>query len=64
MPPLAYPAPHQQDAHSHHGRSPRGHGAVHEDDVVLADLLGQAQVVELGREGGWLVTCQWCMAVC
>lgn len=47
----AAPRPHQQHTHGHHGRGSGGHGAVHEDDVVLADLLGQAQVVELRREG-------------
>lgn len=40
--------PYQQHPHCHHGCSPRGDRAVHQDDVVFADVLGQPQVVELG----------------
>lgn len=43
---------HQQHAHSHHGRSARGHGAVHQDHVVVTNVLGQPQVVELGAATG------------
>lgn len=51
QPPAAAGSTHQEHAHSHHGRGARGHGAVHEDHVVVADVLGQPQVVELGEAG-------------
>lgn len=37
----------QQDADGHHGGGARGHGAVHEDHVVFADVFGETQVVQL-----------------
>lgn len=40
--------PYQQHPHCHHGCSTRGDRAVHQDDVVLTDVLRQPQVVELG----------------
>lgn len=40
----------QQHSDGHESSSAGGHGAVHQDDVVLADVLGQAEVVELQ---GW-----------
>lgn len=40
--------PYQQHPHCHHGCSTRGDRAVHQDDVVFADVLWQPQVVELG----------------
>lgn len=47
-PPTRHP-PYQQHPHGHHGCSSRGDRAVHQDDVVLTDVLRQPQVVELGR---------------
>lgn len=41
---------HQQDADGHHGGGAGGHGAVHEDHVVFADVFGEAQVVQLQRD--------------
>ena len=38
----------QEDPDGHHGCGARGHGGVHEDDVVVLDVLGQPQVVQLG----------------
>ena len=43
---------HQQHSDGHHGGGARGDGAVHQDHVVLADLLGQPQVVELAKVKG------------
>lgn len=40
---------HQQDSDRHHGCSSGGNGAVHEDDVIVADVFGQTQVVQLAR---------------
>lgn len=40
---------HQQDSHCHHSRSSGGNCAVHEDDVVFADVFGQTQVMQLAR---------------
>lgn len=38
---------YQQDSDGHERRRPRGDGAVHQDDVVLTDVFGQAEVVKL-----------------
>lgn len=40
---------HQQDSYCHHGRSSGGNCAVHEDDVIFADVFGQTQVMQLAR---------------
>ena len=44
---LRLPPTHQQHPHSHHGCRARGHCAVHQDHVVVTDVLGEPQVVEL-----------------
>lgn len=41
---------HQQDPHCHHGSGSGGHRAVHEDDMIFADVFGQTQVMQL--QGG------------
>ena len=38
----------QEDPDGHHGCGARGHRGVHEDDVVVLDVLRQPQVVQLG----------------
>ena len=38
---------YQQHSDGHHGRCSRGHGAVHQNHMVLADVFGQPQVVQL-----------------
>ena len=38
----------QQHPDGHHGGRARGHGGVHQDDLVVLDVLGQAEVVQLG----------------
>lgn len=43
---------YQQDSDGHERSSSRGNGAVHQDDVVFADVFGQAKVVKLRRGGG------------
>lgn len=37
----------QQHSDGHESSGSGGHGAVHQDDVVLADVFGQTEVVEL-----------------
>lgn len=37
----------QQHPDGHESSGSSGHGAVHQDDVVLADVFGQTEVVEL-----------------
>ena len=41
----------QEDPDCHHSCGTRGHRGVHEDDVVVLDVLGQPQVVQLGLAG-------------
>lgn len=38
---------YQQHSDGHEGSSSGGHGAVHQDDVVLTDVFGQTEVVKL-----------------
>lgn len=38
---------YQQNSDSHESSGAGGHGAVHEDDVVLADVFGQTKVMKL-----------------
>ena len=38
---------YQQHSDGHERGSSGGHGAVHQDDVVLTDVFGQTEVVEL-----------------
>ena len=38
----------QQHPDGHHGCRARRHGGVHQDDLVVLDVLGQAEVVQLG----------------
>ena len=45
----------QDDPDGHHGGGSGWDGGVHQDDVVVLDVLGQAQVVQLGFPG--LRTC-------
>lgn len=40
-------SPYQQNADGHHGGGAGGHGAVHQDDVIFADVFRQAEVMEL-----------------
>lgn len=40
---------HQQHSYCHHGRGAGGNGAVHEDDMIFADVFGQTQVMQLVR---------------
>lgn len=40
---------YQQHPDGHHGSGSRGDGAVHQDHVVLADVSGQPQVMQLSR---------------
>lgn len=40
-------SPYQQNADSHHGSGSGGHGAVHQNDVIFADVFRQTEVVEL-----------------
>lgn len=45
---LLFERTYQQDSDGHERRSSCGDGAVHQDDVVFADVFGQAKVVKLG----------------
>jgi len=38
---------YQQHPDSHESSRSGGHGAVHQDDVVLTDVFGQTKVVKL-----------------
>ena len=40
---------YQQHSDSHHGRCSCGHSAVHQNHVVLTDVFGQPQVVQLRK---------------
>lgn len=40
-------SPYQQNADGHHGGGAGGHGAVHQNDVIFADVFRQAEVMEL-----------------
>lgn len=41
---------HQQHSDRHESSGSGGHGAVHQDDVVLTDVFGQTKVVKLEED--------------